>query len=314
MNIEFTIAGQRISVTKDSYIIANSVGYVTFTCTFDDQWDGLSKYAVFTNGDTSRSVLITSDEYHFVPHETLKKGRLYASFIGLSPDGEKKLTTGKMLFPMIVLESGAQDGTESQVYEPSVLEQVISVIGNIELLATDAKTDVVSAINELASGGGRGVCYGTCDTSGMTREKTVACPGFELYEGSVIFVKFANAQSCDSSAASPIKLNVNGTGARPAMAVGAFPLQKNAWQEGEAVGFVYDGTNWQMITGAAASTAGYGRTMLSTATNSNSTYMAATPSAVKNAYDLASSKTTVQQVNALIEAYINSLNGDSVSY
>jgi hypothetical protein len=59
----------------------------------------------------------------------------------------------------------------------------------------------------------------------------------------------------------------------------------------------------------AASTSAYGVTKLSSATNSTSTSLAATASAVKDAYDLASSKASMSDVNtAIANAITTTLN------
>lgn len=59
----------------------------------------------------------------------------------------------------------------------------------------------------------------------------------------------------------------------------------------------------------AASTSKYGVTRLSSATNSSSTTLAATASAVKSAYDLAASKASMSDVNtAIANAITNAIN------
>ena len=59
----------------------------------------------------------------------------------------------------------------------------------------------------------------------------------------------------------------------------------------------------------AASTSKYGVTKLTTLTNSSSTTLAATASAVKSAYDLAASKASMSEVNtAIANAITNAIN------
>jgi len=107
-----------------------------------------------------------------------------------------------------------------------------------------------------------------------------------LEEGNTIFVKFTNAQTYNGTAT----LNVNLTGAKNITRVGTTTTTRYWWTAGEIVGFVYDGTNYVMIDKGAATTSYYGLTKLSSAINSTSTSLAATPSAVKQAYDLANGK------------------------
>ena len=142
-----------------------------------------------------------------------------------------------------------------------------------------------------ASGGGSGVSvfYGTCATAAATAAKVVVCDDFtsvDLVEGTVINVKFTYAQTYNGAPT----LNVNSTGAKNVKRVGTTNAARYEWVAGEVLQFVYDGTYWVLADGGIATTTYYGVTKLSSATNSTSTALAATASAVKVAYDLASGK------------------------
>jgi|GEM_PF-5271589 len=156
--------------------------------------------------------------------------------------------------------------------------------------------------------------YGTCSTAAGTAAKVVSIPGFALATGAEVTVRF----TVTNTASSPT-LNVNGTGAKPIQyrnaAISAGDLAANRVYK-----FVYDGGAWELVgdinidtntTYAAAttsnlglvkvgtnisvsegtisvangSTSAKGVVQLSSATNSTSTTLAATSSAVKAAYD-----------------------------
>lgn len=57
------------------------------------------------------------------------------------------------------------------------------------------------------------------------------------------------------------------------------------WVDGEIIDLVYDGTNWVIVNGSIADTQSYGFTKLSNLINSTATNVAATPKAVKLAYE-----------------------------
>lgn len=136
---------------------------------------------------------------------------------------------------------------------------------------------------ELKDHRNAGVYYGTSSTAAGTQTKVVTCAKFALATGAIIFVKFSSGQSYNGAA----KLNVNSTGAKTVTQMGTSGSKQYCWCAGEIVGFVYDGTNYVMLEGANATTTYYGVTKLSSATNSTSELLAATPAAVKAAYDLA---------------------------
>jgi hypothetical protein len=140
--------------------------------------------------------------------------------------------------------------------------------------------------NNIPEVGNSKVYYGTSDTGASTQAKVVVSSDYVLEEGNTIFVKFTNAQTYNGTAT----LNVNSTGAKNITRVGTTTTSRYWWTAGEVVGFVYDGTNYVMIDKGAATTSYYGLTKLSSAINSTSTSLAATPSAVKQAYDLANGK------------------------
>ena len=140
-----------------------------------------------------------------------------------------------------------------------------------------------------ASASGVSVFYGTCATAAATAAKVVVCEEFtsaDLVEGTVVNVKFTNAQTYNGAPT----LNVQSTGAKNVRRVGTTNAARYEWQSGEVVQFVYDGTYWMLTDGGIATTTYYGMTKLSSATNSTSTSLAATASAVKAAYDLANGK------------------------
>ena len=196
------------------------------------------------------------------------------------------------------------------------------VLGNDVLLDLTADTATAADVAEgktfhLASGalatgtasGGNGVevFYGTCATPASTAAKAVVCEEFtsaDLVEGTVINVKFANEQTRNGA---PM-LNVQSTGAKNIKRIGTTDAAIYEWQAGEVLQFVYDGTYWMLTDGGHATTTYFGVTKLSTATNSTSTALAATASAVKAAYDHADGKQ-----DALVSGTnIKTVNGNSL--
>ena len=84
--------------------------------------------------------------------------------------------------------------------------------------------------------------YGVCSTSGSIQAKTVTCTNFTLATGAVIYIKFSNTNIVTSTT-----LNVNSTGAKPIISNGS-PVLPNILQKNVVYCFVYDGTNWQLVT------------------------------------------------------------------
>lgn len=136
------------------------------------------------------------------------------------------------------------------------------------------------------------VFYGTCATAAGTQIKEItASSDYVLQEGTVLIVKFTNAQTYNASASNPVKLKINNAATNIDIAyVGTTKTTRYLWNAGEVVTFIYDGTNFIINKGGLATTTYYGLTKLSSSTTSTSESLAATPKAVKAAYDLANGK------------------------
>jgi len=172
-------------------------------------------------------------------------------------------------------------------------------------------TSILGSGNIEISGGGGSTTnqktwYGTSTTSASSSTKVVTCEGFTLEDGAHISVFFKNENTYKSLA----YLNVNGTGAILISQTTGSGIAQYMWHAGEVVDFVYSSTNekWFFVHRATATTTYYGPTKLSSSTSSTSTSLAATPSAVKAAYDLASGKQ-----DALVSGTnIKTINGTSI--
>lgn len=153
-------------------------------------------------------------------------------------------------------------------------------------------------LSELLGSGGGGIAFASCSTAADVVDKVVTCEDFkELKKGACIIVKFAN----HNTAGFP-KLNVNGTGAKNIVSVNNYVISTYVWKAQQSLFLVYDGVYWVALNTSIANTSYYGLTKLSTSTSSTSTSMAATPSAVKAAYDR-NSWTSISLTNALDVAY-----------
>jgi len=139
--------------------------------------------------------------------------------------------------------------------------------------------------------------FGVCGTAAATQTKVVTCDEFRLEKGTLLAVQFTYANTATSPS-----MNVNGTGAIAICGTNGYYVNANMWTANQMVHFVYNGTWWIALNCLPATTARYGITMLSNSLNSTSGSLAATPYAVKMAYDR-NSWTSISLTNALAIAY-----------
>lgn len=179
--------------------------------------------------------------------------------------------------------------TKSAHYAVKLPAAPTSVSGNA---GTATKLQTARTIDGVDFNGSAAIThYGECSTAAATAAKTISLPGFKLVTGAVVFVRF----TVTNTAANPT-LNVNNTGAKAIQyrnaAVSAGYLAAN-----RTYAFVYDGSSYELVgdvdtntTYKTATASVSGLNKLSDATNSSldtTGGTAATPKAVKTAYDKA---------------------------
>lgn len=199
-----------------------------------------------------------------------------------------------------VLSSGTKigiitiDGTPTDIYAPSggggdtvTWSQILQTGTKIATIDINgSETDVYAP---TGGGGTKTAWYGTSSTAESTAAKvaTTSTGDFSLTAGSIVFVKFDHRYNTVNTT-----LNVDGTGAKTIKQNGAAP-QLGVWQDGEVVGFAYDGTNFELFDGGMASTTDWGVTKLSSSVSDGYVNVAANGAAVKSAYDLADAANTL---------------------
>lgn len=134
-----------------------------------------------------------------------------------------------------------------------------------------------AALNKKAD-----IAFCICTTAEGVADKVAASQtgDFALKAGVAVDVHFINYNTAEDPT-----LNVDNTGAIAIKKYRADAVNNYMWHMGAIVRLVYDGTYWVMSNGTLASTVYYGLTKLSTSTTSDSEAYAATPRAVKIAYD-----------------------------
>lgn len=116
----------------------------------------------------------------------------------------------------------------------------------------------------------------------------VTCEGWTDTSGNTIDIKFTTNQDYDGR----IKLKINDLTAKSILTSSLRYGYKGMWKAGEILRFVYDNSSggYTCQGKSPATTSYYGVTKLSNSTSSDDSTIAATPKAVKTAYDLASRK------------------------
>ncbi len=147
-----TVTGQHIKITEPVMLVSGTVNIYTAVFSFDAEWDNYVKTAVFKCNGIEKEHLLSGNSCT-VPWEVLTAGgRLRVGVYG---------TKGSIRFPTIWTERtvyinyGAGPTEEAAEPSPTLVEQLLTKVGNLDALKTEDKSSLVAAVNEIwASGGG----------------------------------------------------------------------------------------------------------------------------------------------------------------
>ena len=133
------------------------------------------------------------------------------------------------------------------------LTTALNAKANTADLATVATSGSYNDLSDKPTIPAKQVFYGTCDSSGSSSSKAVACSGFTYAEGNVIYVTFSNADTYSGD--SSMIMNVNSTGAKVifTQTTSRGGLQSDyKWAAGETVCFVCHNDYYLMVEAAMA--------------------------------------------------------------
>lgn len=145
-----TVRGQQLQL-RTPLIVADSINYITARFAFDSDWDGRSITAFFVQKNTVISALVQNNEITAEQGINLTAGTWEVKLTGVK--GDSRITAGPV--KVNVLPFGSVDGELPDI-SLTQYEQLLAMIGNLTDLTTEAKENLVAAINEAATTGGGG--------------------------------------------------------------------------------------------------------------------------------------------------------------
>lgn len=115
---------------------------------FDDSWNGLTKVAQFRSGNVVKSCILPQSHICAIPWEVLTTPKTQLEIGVCGMDGNSVVLPTIWVNAGLICE-GAVGGEESLPPTPSIYEQMLSIIGNLDELYTGDKSNLVAAINEV---------------------------------------------------------------------------------------------------------------------------------------------------------------------
>lgn len=139
---------------KDGILTSGMVG-VPVSFTFDSGWDGLAVTAVFSGSGVVKSVPLLGATETVVPWEVMVQPntRLRIGVEGRLTDGTLVIPTTWANVGTLIPGANATDDL-AKPPTPTAFDRIMSLIGNMDDLTTEAKDSLVAAINEAMTKGG----------------------------------------------------------------------------------------------------------------------------------------------------------------
>ncbi len=159
MNTQFVIdvIGQSLCITRQPpVLVAGTTGYtVRFQVPAQSVWEGMAKTAVFRCDGQQWEQLLDGDSSCAVPWESLIAGKLlYIGLYAIREDAFLPTIWSKAL----LVRGGASPAQPAQPPAQELTQQMLAAMGDLGDLDTEARDNLVAAINEVLacaeSGGG----------------------------------------------------------------------------------------------------------------------------------------------------------------
>lgn len=125
MLLEFSVNKQIITRTDDNKVVENSKNYLYCKFSFSDEWETITKTAIFISAKGEVFNVILEDDACLIPWEVIK----YPHF-SISVFGGDLITANKVVIP--VVKSGYAEGETPSEPTPDVYEQIIKMIKGLE--------------------------------------------------------------------------------------------------------------------------------------------------------------------------------------
>lgn len=139
-------------------IVADSKQQVYANFTLDDEWNGLTVVAIFSNAwETIRKEVLLTEMCVEIPTSVLTDPGFRVSLNGIGDGGTVLLSTKYMTKPISVHRAGSLVCLQAPDADPELWQQALAAIGPLSDLDTEDKSSLVAAINEALKSGGETV-------------------------------------------------------------------------------------------------------------------------------------------------------------
>lgn len=126
--IRLNINHTRITASNLGTLVEGNINSIFLQFTFSAEWDGLSRIAVFVNGDVKVSVYLSSDTCA-IPWEVLTEpGELFLSLRGMGNDGNYIICTENTFLGRIGNSYANTEYVDAREVTPDVIDALMAAV------------------------------------------------------------------------------------------------------------------------------------------------------------------------------------------
>lgn len=130
--IELKITHTEISVSNHETLVVGNINSIFLRFAFSPEWDGIARVAVFTNGETSVSLSLDSEECA-IPWEVLTApGKLFIALCGIDDGGNYVICTENEYLGAISDSSANGEIADAEEATPDVLDSILADIAELK--------------------------------------------------------------------------------------------------------------------------------------------------------------------------------------
>lgn len=146
---DFYVYTRKVKIEKTDILVSDSVNVYPCKFRFSKDWDGLAKTVCFRAGEVALELALNADNQCNIPYEVLLKHKKHL-WIGVYGMRGEDLILNTIWTDIGEIYEGAKNiDAHPEEPTPDVYQQLLSTMGNLEDLDTEAKDSLVNAINEV---------------------------------------------------------------------------------------------------------------------------------------------------------------------
>lgn len=147
--LNISVERQIMTIEKTHPFVDDSLNVYHINFSFDAEWDGYAKVAIFANDCMYRFAILDSTNKCVIPHDIVSAGKLQIGVYGVK--GEQVLTT-RHADRVIISRNGGTMEAFPEPFEPSQFDLLMAELADVRIVVGEQNTEMENALQALEAG------------------------------------------------------------------------------------------------------------------------------------------------------------------